>query len=448
MGLGAFGGGEGVVRFLSDRGARITISDLKTEEQLRATLERLRDCRIETLHLGGHQRTDFEDAELIVVNPAVPRTCPWLAVARGARAPLTSEMNLFIEHNRGRVVAVTGSVGKSTTTSLIERMIATSGRGAWLGGNIGRSLLPIVDEIQPDDWVVLELSSFQLSDLDRVAFCPEVAVVTNLHANHLDWHSSFDEYRAAKQVILKGQRPGDSAVLNADDEDVARWSSKGRVLWFGQSASDGVRVVEHGLSVHHGDVRFEVDLRPARALPGAHNAMNAAAAVVTALAVGVEEPAIRSALESFEALPHRLRIIGECDGRTFVDDSKATTPESAIAALEAFEQPIVLLAGGADKQVDLRPFAAAIARRVRAAALMGQTAEALESLIQDAVTCLPIGSPPLIQRCDSFPETIAWAKQLSQPGDVILLSPGCASFGWFKSYVDRGEEFARLISRP
>jgi len=480
MGLGAFGGGEGVVRFLASRGARVTVTDLKTDSELGETLARIANCRIEALHLGGHREDDFREADLVVVNPAVPRANPFLTVAREAGVPLTSEMNLFIEHNPGPVLAVTGSIGKSTTTALAERMLAAGGLRTWLGGNIGRSLLPVVDQIAPDDWVVLELSSFQLADLDRLQFRPEVAVVTNLRPNHLDWHASLDEYREAKQTILRWQRADDVAVLNRDDPDVSTWNVRGRRVWFGSDAGvagvgpkgnpgtpptstdvlstiDGAFVgVNSGrlrFRLALGHIAFEIDLREVFNLPGEHHALNAAAAAAAAVAVGVSEVAVRKALAEFEGLPHRLQFVGEFQGRRFYDDSKATTPEAAIAALEAFDEPVVLLAGGYDKQVDLTEFGRRIAERTKAVALMGQTAEILAESIKHCTTRFAATrqgrawASSQAKRCASFDAAVAWAIDQSEPGDVVLLSPGCASFGWFQNYVERGRAFAGAVAR-
>jgi len=474
MGLGAFGGGEGVVRFLCERGARITLTDLKTEADLAPTLARLDDCRIEQLHLGRHLDDDFHDADLVVVNPAVPRSNPYLEIAAKAGVELTSEMNLFIEHNPGAVAAVTGSIGKSTTTALLERMLAAAGMTTWLGGNIGRSLLSELDTIRPQDLVVLELSSFQLADLDRIRFRPDLALVTNLRPNHLDWHRDLGDYRWAKQTVLRWQQPDDIAVLNADDPDVSRWSTRAAVNWFGThrlaaelpaedlgddddfefdvplpSDSEPAR---EGCFVHDMTLvtpRFSIDLRNGFALPGRHHALNAAAACAAATAMGASEAAIRSAFRDFQGLPHRLQPLGTFHGRRFFDDSKATTPEAAIAALEAFEEPVVLLAGGYDKQVDLGPFAEAIARKVKSVVLMGQTAAELERQIGE---CLGPGKGGRLRRdrillAPEFDSACATAFAESSPGDAVVLSPGCASYGWFNNYVERGEAFAAAVAR-
>jgi len=236
MGLGRFGGGLGAVKFLLERGARVTVTDLRPASQLADTLKEFDATQLVRLQCGGHVDADFSDAQLIVVNPAVKPSCPWLAKARERGIPRTSEMNLFWQHNRGRVIGVTGSNGKSTTTALIAHLLKTAGRVVHLGGNLGVSLLPLVDTIEPTDWVVLELSSFQLADLDRIEASPEIAVVTNFAPNHLDWHPDLDDYRWAKQTILRWQTVDSTAVLNADDADVREWVTRGRRWFFGSAA--------------------------------------------------------------------------------------------------------------------------------------------------------------------------------------------------------------------
>ena len=236
MGLGRFGGGLGAVKFLLDRGARVTVTDLRPESQLADTLKEFDASQLVRLHCGGHEDADFAEARLLVVNPAVKPNCPWLKKARERGILRTSEMNLFWQHNRGRVIGITGSNGKSTTTALIAHLLKTSGRTVHLGGNLGGSLLPIVDSIEPTDWVVLELSSFQLTDIDRIEASPEIAVVTNFAPNHLDWHPDLDDYRRAKQTILRWQTCDSTAVLNGEDVDVREWPTRGRVRLFGQTS--------------------------------------------------------------------------------------------------------------------------------------------------------------------------------------------------------------------
>ncbi len=440
MGLGGFGGGIGVVRFFAEQGANVLVTDLRSAEGLKDSLAQVDPAWPVTLHLGGHTEADFQEADLIVVSPAVPKESPYLRVAKNAGVPLTTEMNLFWERNRGRVIGITGSNGKSTTTALIHAIFqaAESDSAAntackhgrcWLGGNIGVSLLPVVQQIQPEDWVILELSSFQLEDLAALQPRPEIAVVTNFSPNHLDRHGTIEAYRQAKQNLLRWQTPDCVAVLNRRSE-VANWPTTAtRVLFDACDVSDR-----------------SLPLTKWLLLPGAHNLENAQAAVAVAQAAGISSEAIESGIRSFNGLPHRLEFVAEINGRRCYNDSKSTTPEATVLAVQAFDEPIVLLAGGYDKQIDLSAIADAAVRRCRAVALLGQTGPQLAALIETAARKANLAGP--ICRCfESLEPAVAWSLQVSESGDVVLLSPGCASYDWFQNYVERGEAFAKLTKR-
>lgn len=445
MGLGRFGGGVAVARFLAERGAKVTVTDLKTADDLTDSIAELDDIALHDLCLGHHRETDFTGADLVVVNPAVPPDNALVAQAVQAGVPLTSEMNLFWQFNRGRTIAVTGSNGKSTTTGMIESILAADGRRTWLGGNIGRSLLPVVDDIEPDDCVVLELSSFQLAALDRLFSSPHVAVVTNLAPNHLDWHESMDDYRCAKQALLRWQLPDGIAVLNADDADVSSWPTNGRQLLFGHKVRDAAGLYAAGRDCvyrPHGSLpEWRLPLQSWLRLPGSHNLENAMAAACAALALGASASSVQQGIEGFQSLPHRLEFVAEVDGRRFYNDSLATTPESACMAINAFQEPIVILAGGYDKHVDLSAFAADIAHKTKAASLMGQTSEVLALHIERIAE----GHGPEFAEHADFESAFNWALEHSAPGDVVLLSPGCASYDWFANFEDRGKRFVELV---
>lgn len=460
MGLGGFGGGVGAVRFLAEAGANVILTDLRTEAELRPSLAQLDLSWPVTLRLGRHDEADFCDTDLVVVSPAVPKESPFLAVARERGIPLTSEMNLFWERNRGRVLAVTGSNGKSTTTALthaildIARLASSKCErgisGCWLGGNIGISLLPEVRRIQPEDWVVLELSSFQLEDLAPLQPRPEIAVVTNFSPNHLDRHGTVEAYRAAKQNLMRWQTVDQFAVVNSESE-VATWPTAATRLQFGPSD-------EHRLGVF-GESSEVLTRLPAELggeqrlplgrwlrLPGTHNWQNAQAAIAAALAAGASVAAIEQAVCSFRGLPHRLEFVAEVDGRRCFNDSKSTTPEATILALQSFDEPIVLLAGGYDKQIDLSAIASAAVSRCRAVALLGQTGPQLGRLIEAAARAANVVGPTC-RGFESLEPAVAWSLQSSSPGDVVLLSPGCASYDWFQNYIERGERFSAMVQR-
>ena len=452
MGLGSFDGGVAAVRFLSARGASVRVSDQRSAAQLAESISRLNDVANVEWCLGGHDWSHFADSDFVVVNPAVPPRHPIVQQLDSADIPITSEMNLFWSLNPGRTIAVTGSNGKSTTTALIHSMIKASGQQCWLGGNIGHSLLPHLHDIASDDWVVLELSSFQLHLLNRIQARPHIAVVTNFAPNHLDWHETLEDYRQAKQSILRWQSHSDWCVLNGDDADVSEWpheatavfavlslsqppdeTPKSHQAWFDNSGLAQIRIP------HLEPGSCELPLHEWCGLRGRHNLSNALLSATAARLAGVDLEGIHQGLQQFEALPHRLQFVGEIDGRKFYNDSISTTPESTIAALDSFTEPIVILAGGYDKQVDLKDLARKIAEQAKAASLLGQTAPVLKNGITSSNALIPIES------CPDFRSAFAWAVEQSSPGDVILLSPGCASYDWFKNFADRGDQFRRLV---
>jgi len=447
MGLGTFGGAAGAVEFLCRHQARVTVTDLKDADELAdqvAELDRLTAGAI-CWRLGEHRASDFGGAGLVVANPAVPLASEWLELAEASGARVTTEMGLFWELCPARTIAVTGSNGKSTTSAMIHSILEASGQKAWLGGNIGGSLLGQLETIGPDDWVVLELSSFQLEHLNRQHAAPDIAVVTNFTPNHLDRHGTLDAYRHAKQAILRWQSPDAVCVLSELDPDVSSWTVAANRLGFGidRGVGAGVFLRDEDLEtavVRIGDSEVEIPLGHWVEGPGVHNRLNAAAATAAAIVAGVEIADVRSGLQRFHGLPHRLQLVARRDGRSFYNDSLATTPESVEVALASFDSPVVLLAGGYDKRVPLQGLAGTIARGTRAVALMGQTAEEVDRLLDE------MGFAGLRRVCGSLDEAFDWAVEQSETGDNVVLSPGCASYDWFTSFRERGDEFTRLAS--
>lgn len=442
MGLGRFGGGLGAALWAARQGARVTVSDLKPAEELAESVAALQGLPV-TLHLGGHREADFRQAQVVIVSPAVRKDAAMLQVARAAGAELTSEMNLFLERCPAPVVAVTGSSGKSTTATLLARALGAVCR-VHFGGNIGRSLLAELPDIGPEDRVCLELSSFQLEDAAALRWSPQTAVVTNLTENHIDHHGSMDAYRAAKQNMLRHQRPDDVAVLSADDADVTTWAdlTPASVYRFSveRRLDEGAYLDGERCVICIGGQREEIPLAQALSLPGRHNAANFLAAALAARLNGVALAESAAATRDFAGLPHRLSLVAEADGVRYYDDSKATTPAAACVALRSFDGPVVAIAGGYDKEVDLAPLADALAERARAVMLIGRTAPVLHKMLAAR------GHPraELVETLDRAMERIA---ELVEPGDVVLLSPGHASWDQFASYEQRGERFAELVQR-
>ncbi|MSS71395.1 MAG: UDP-N-acetylmuramoyl-L-alanine--D-glutamate ligase [Candidatus Latescibacteria bacterium] len=442
VGLGLFGGGAGVTRFLVREGASVTVTDLRSAADLKESVEALAGLPV-TLKLGGHDEADFRSSDLIVANPAVPRRSKYLGIAEAAGVPITTEINLFFERCRAHILGVTGSSGKTTTTLLAGEMLRLADPRTRIGGNLGRPLVEEADAIPPDAPVVLELSSFQLDRLRDLRRSPHVAVVTNLAPNHLDVHGSVEAYITAKQGIIAHQAEEDTAVLNADDAEVSRWDRlcAGRVLRFSLD-----REVELGTFLQAEQIVGRLKDRiipvcPVRdlLLPGRHNVANALAATAAALAWGVDPDRISTALRAFKGAEHRLERVAEIDGVRYINDSIATSPDRTIAALNAFDAPVLLIAGGYDKGIPFDPLGPAVAQRVRHLFLIGATADQIAEVVERQ------GPSPAIHRCASLSDAVEAAASFAARGDVVLLSPACASYDTFRNFEERGRQFKELV---
>lgn len=418
MGLGLFGGGSAAARWLAEVGARVTVTDTAPAERLAAPLRSLKSVPICRYTLGGHREEDFREADLIVVNPAVRPDTPWLKIAQQAGARLTSEIELSLENCPARTIGVTGSNGKSTTAAMLASILEAADRKVLLGGNIGKSLLHQLNSIAPDDYVVLELSSFQLHWLSQTAPVPQTAIVTNFTANHLNWHPDLNHYAAAKQRLLRSQSLHAIAVFDPSAPGLNTWS----------------QFVQGSLAVppHHSGL-------PPLCVHGRHNRFNAGLAATTASQLGCTTSAIEIGLRSFRGLPDRLELIQTVKGRRFFNDSSSTTPESTMAALQALEGPIWLLAGGADKGVRCRELARCICERADGVVLYGQVADSLAEQIASQNTGLPCCAMKTLD------EAFALSVERSSADATILLSPGFSSHDQFVNYRARGAAFAAIV---
>lgn len=444
-GLGTFGGQVAAAKYFCALGAAVTVTDTKPAEALAESIRELEGPDVK-LVLGCHEREDFTEADLVVASPAIPETSAFLEAAAEAGVPVTHEMDLFFELCRAPIVGVTGSNGKSTTTALLAHILrkhseTEGGPRVWLGGNIGRSLLLEAAGIAPEDIVVLELSSFQLEDLGEIGQSPHGAVVTNLSPNHLDRHGTFENYGRAKRNITLYQRPGDFLVLNADDANLAGWEeTAARVSFFGANPAcgeNGVFVSGRSLVSITDGARLRAGVAEGWRLIGPHNLLNLAAACAAAGRMGVSLAAAAAAAGDFEPLAHRLEHVATVAGIEFYNDSIATTPESASAAIESFSAPVVLIAGGYDKGVDLGAFAEAAGRAVKALVVMGATGEAIAAAALRANPGLPVLKAP------GMAEAVGEAFTAAAAGDTVLLSPACASYDMFANFEQRGEMFRR-----
>ena len=445
MGLGLFGGGVGAVKYLVSQGAEVTVTDLKSAEELSASLKRLDDLPVK-FKLGKHDEEDFVNVDMLVVSPAVPNESRFLKLAFENNIRIDSELSIFFRLCPAPVIGITGSNGKSTTTSLLGEMLKDAGIKTWVGGNIGISLLENLEEIEADDVVVLEISSFQLEYLARIEMSPHISIVTNIAPNHLDRHKTMENYIGAKKAIIHYQQEDDYAIMNYDDPTLKKWEgeSSGRHLWFSATSEleHGAFLKNNELIINHNSKRTVIPCSTQIKIKGIHNWQNIMAASYAAILMHADVESIKNAITGFTGLEHRLEHVHTINEVQYYNDSKATTPEAATAGIKAFDNPTILIAGGYDKQVSLHQFALECVRNTKCVILIGGTAETIQKLIQDIK-----GEKikPDVYMAASLDESVKKASEVAEPGDIVLLSPACASFGMFANYEERGKEFKELV---
>ena len=429
--------GVAACRLLRALGADVTGTDGRAADGLLPEARTLAREGVR-LVLGGHPPEAFQSAQLVVVSPGVPADHPALDDCRARGVPVVGEIELAYRTMTAEFVAITGTNGKTTTTALTGTLLAESGRPVLVGGNIGRPLAAEALTFPGDGWVVAEVSSFQLETTD--AFRPHVAAVLNVTPDHLDRHGSLDAYADAKARIFRAQGPGDWAVLNADDPGAARLASRvtARLVWFSRR-----QAVPRGAWVHDGWVTLGLDSGVQAVCPvsdvflrGAHNLENVLAATACAGALGVSPERLRAAIRAFRAVPHRLEWVRDRGGVAFYNDSKGTNVDATLKALAAFDEPIVLIAGGRDKGQRFDGLAEAARGRVKAAVVIGEGRATLGPALR-AVT--------QVEEAESMGEAVRRAAALAVAGDVVLLSPACASFDLFRDYEHRGTVFAEEV---
>lgn len=423
MGLGLLGRGLGDTLFLIRSGARVTVTDLKNEHELAPSVEKLRGLPVK-LKLGGHDEEDFSSADMILRNADVPRSSRFLAIAREHGVPVEMDESLFCKHFQGEVVGITGTRGKTTTSMLVHRILSSYRSGVFLGGNImGHATLPLLETVGPDATVVLELSSWQLQGFHDSRISPTASIFTNIYPDHLNRYAGMEDYIQDKKAIYLYQEDGDFCVFNGEQEET---------LGLAHEAPAGRDFFTIDDVPRHWRIR----------LPGRHNVQNVAAAARLASVMGVPQDVIRTAVEEFTGVEHRLEWLGEKDGVAFVNDSTSTTPVAGCAALDSLPgRRILLLAGGADKKLDLTPFAAAASAKAARIALLDGTAT--DSLHQAIIA--EGGRDKIAGRFDTLKEAVYALAEKATAGDLVLLSPGCASFGMFHNEFDRGLQFKQIV---
>jgi len=435
VGLGKSGVASAL--FLKARGARVTVSDTKTENELRDEIPVLLDQGI-SVETGGHGERTFRGQDLIVVSPGVPVDAPPLMQARNLGETVIGEVELAAQFLPKNIIAITGSNGKTTTTTLAGEIVGAGGFSTLVGGNIGTPAISLVERAKPDSVIVLEVSSFQLETIQT--FRPKIAVVLNITPDHLDRHRTFEAYTNAKVRIFENQQADDFAVLNADDPASVTLDSrtKAEVFWFSRK-----KEVLRGASVQDGRIVFrdehgqrEIMLVSEIPLKGAHNLENALAAICAGALMDCPPDKIRQAVRDFKAVEHRLEFVAKIRGVDYYNDSKATNVDATIKAIESFPANIHLILGGKDKGSDYTVLNDLLRRRVKRVYTIGAASTKIETHIQGAAEIL---------HAETLDNAIRRAAAVAQPGDTVLLAPACASFDQFKSYEHRGRVFKEVV---
>ena len=438
VGLGK--SGLAAALFLRRKGAQVTVSDVRSAEALANDIPALLEEGI-MVEAGGHGLLTFRRQDLIVVSPGVPLDTPELVQVRNFGLPVIGELELAARFLKGKVVAITGSNGKTTTTALLGEILKEAGLPTLVGGNIGVPVVALIDESTNDTWSVLEVSSFQLES--TVEFHPDIAVILNITPDHLDRHGSFENYALAKERIFAAQTQNDFAVLNADNARAAAAAARStaRVFWFSTE-----RAVDQGAWSQDGLIVYRVardaaveQIVPLAGIPlkGAHNVENALAAVVAARLAGAAAEQIRHAIEKFQAVEHRLEYVDTVNGVEYYNDSKATNVDATSKAVAAFSTGIHLILGGKDKNSDYTLLSQLLRERVSAVYTIGSAAAKIESHLRGVV---PIHS------CKTLDKAVSAAANAARPGEVVLLAPACSSFDQFENYEQRGRVFKQLVS--
>jgi UDP-N-acetylmuramoylalanine--D-glutamate ligase len=443
--LGAARQGLALARWLALHGAHVTLSDKRNADELRLVRESLAEFQIDWA-LGGHPLELLDTTDVLCLSGGIPLTLPIVAAAVARGIPLSNDSQIFMEVVPCKTIGITGSAGKTTTTTLVGRMAKNAyGDRAFIGGNIGDPLLNYVDEMKPDDIAILELSSFQL---EQMTISPDIAAILNITPNHLDRHGTMEAYTSAKARILAFQSKDDVAILGRDDQGAWNLRDKvqGKLFTFSLNDLDeglnGTYLHEGLLNLRDGNAYLPLMLREKILLRGEHNVANVLAAFAIGHAAGFPLDAMLDAIEDFYGVPHRLELVRELHGVRWYNDSMASAPERTLAAIRAFDEPIVLMLGGRDKDLPWEDLMQLVSERVDHVVLFGEAAEK----IQKTVDSLGLSQKRFtLSRVNGLHEAVVKAAEVAEAGDVVLLSPGGTSFDEFKDFADRGERFRTWV---
>ena len=425
--------GIATARFLINRGAFVTVADQKKEQELGFEEPLISDLGIR-MEPGAHRIETFEKTDLIVVSPGVPHTIEPIIKAKERGVPVMGEIELASRFIAEPIIAVTGTNGKTTTTTLLGKMLEDSGLKVFVGGNIGNPLIAYADREEKAEIVVIEVSSFQLDTIDT--FRANMAILLNITEDHMDRYSDLNAYAKSKARIFENQRYDDTAVLNGSDPVVRSLSRDilSRKVFFSSKKEKGVTISDESIISQENISRLLADFR----LPGKHNIENAAAASLAALAAGGTFEGVQTALRKFKGLSHRLEYIDTLNGVDFFDDSKATNVDSVAKALETFERPVVLIMGGRNKGSKFHALRDLIDRHTKGLIVIGEAKEDIKA---------ELGDIKPVETATTMEDAVFKAYNAAKPGDIVLLSPACASFDMYNSYAQRGEDFCRAVAK-
>jgi UDP-N-acetylmuramoylalanine--D-glutamate ligase len=444
--------GQALARWLPTIGARVTVTDMRSESVLADILPPYREAGVRFV-LGEHPLSLLDDADLLCVSGGVPLTAPLVVAAMAQGIPAGNDAQLFLERCPAPVIGITGSAGKTTTTTLVGRMCEADGRVTYVGGNIGAVLLDVLPRIHPEDTVVMELSSFQL---DLATTSPPFGAILNVTPNHLDRHGTMEAYSAAKARLIQFQTSDSVAILGKDDPGAANLQAmvRGRAVWFSarESVSDGAyldagEIVVSGVSSPNGETQVVVD-RSEVLLRGAHNVLNVLAACAIAGAAGVGVEAMRTAIRGFRGVAHRMEIVRVLNGVTWINDSIATAPERVLAGVNSYDEPLVLLLGGRDKNLPWETLLSLAAEKAKAVVAFGEFGPSIERLLQARLSSGPAGRLALdqVRVAATLDDAVRYAAGMAANGDVVLMSPGGTSYDAYLDFEERGRHFCDLVN--
>jgi UDP-N-acetylmuramoylalanine--D-glutamate ligase len=446
--IGAARQGLALARFLCSRGARVILNDKRPAEQMKSEKQLLSGLQVEWV-LGDHPLSLLSRVDIVCLSGGVPLTLPIVVEAQNRNLPISNDSQIFMEAVQAPVIAITGSAGKTTTTTLVGRMAraaAEENRKVWVGGNIGLPLVEFLDDIKPEDIVILELSSFQLEQMTR---SPHIAAVLNITPNHLDRHGTMQAYTEAKARILEFQNHKDVAIL--DREDAGSWQLrdrvKGKLISFGMnqppSGETGVYMEGGYVKLQENDQIFMVLPEESIQLRGEHNLLNVLAACAISTAAGFSFEAMAKGVEEFLGVEHRLEVVRTFRGVTWINDSIATAPERTMAALKSFSEPLVLLLGGRDKNLPWNALAEMIHNRVDHVIVFGEAAEKISAAIGTSREGDRLMD---VQKASDFEGALQMAANVAQENHTVLLSPGCTSYDTFRDFEERGNFFKKWVN--